>query len=197
MRGPIVITMLAATFLTDCKRAPNSSDNQTQAELSSGSGSASTTPPTAVSSASEHIAPSAAPTPSQLTEPPPDSSATAGGLECAPTVFSRRDTITLRMEHPHGEYLTVVGPDSAMFFLIYPDPTEPLEHLLMSSEAFAATPTIRFPADLRAKPFVYGRDTLEPVFKKSGRYVLTIGHKLETEHASQIHKCTIRFAPPK
>jgi hypothetical protein len=97
------------------------------------------------------------------------------------------------MEHPHGEYLTVVGPDSTFFFLISPNP-EPPERLLMSSEAFTETSTIRFPADLTAKPAAYGRDTLEPVFTKLGNYVLTIGHKLETEHYSQVHRCTIRFA---
>ena len=101
------------------------------------------------------------------------------------------------MEHPHGEYLTVVGPDSTMFFLIYPSPSEPPEHLLMTSETFAETSIIRFRADVTAKPQVYGRDTLEPVFKRPGKYVLTIGRKLESEHASQIHKCSIRFAPTK
>jgi hypothetical protein len=101
------------------------------------------------------------------------------------------------MEQRHGEYLTLVGPDSTTFFLIYPNPAQPLEVVLMSSETFAETPTIRFPADLRAKPAVSGRDTLEPVFKKAGKYVLTIGHKLESEHASEIHKCAIWFAPPK
>jgi hypothetical protein len=100
------------------------------------------------------------------------------------------------MEHPHGEYLTVVGPDSMFFFLIRPDP-EPVERLLMSSNAFADTGAIRFLGDLRAKPAAYGRDTLEPVFTKVGNYILTIGHKLETEHASQIHKCTLRFVPAK
>lgn len=98
------------------------------------------------------------------------------------------------MTIPHGEYLAVTPPDTTWFYLIYPHP-DPSDHVLESSEAFVDMPTIRFPADLKAKPRVYGRDTLEAVFREAGDYVLRIGRKLESDRASEIHKCTVRFMP--
>jgi hypothetical protein len=193
VRGSASITIFAVTILAGCGREPN----QTQRELSSDSLSASTSVRDAVSASSAMTTLDTTAADLHPLGGSRDSSANVSGLECAPSAFSHRDTITLHMGHPHGEYLTVVGPDSATFFLISPDPAGPSEQVLMSSDAFIETPTIRFPADLRAKPAVYGRDTLEPVFKRLGQYVLTIGHKLETEHASQIHKCAIRFIAPK
>jgi len=104
-----------------------------------------------------------------------------------------KDTITLRMETPHGEYLTVTQPDSTEFYLSYPNPTESRNFFLVPADSFAQMPTIRFRADIRSRPRIYGRDTLEPVFSKPGKYVLTIGHKLESEASSEIHRCTIRL----
>ena len=119
------------------------------------------------------------------------------GLQCTPRLFTQRDTLTLRMENPHGDYLTVTQPNGTMFYLAYPDPNEPPDYLLVPSETFKRMPSIRFRADVRARPAVYGRDALESVFDKPGNYVLTIGSNLETERGSDIYKCTIRFAPKK
>jgi hypothetical protein len=126
-----------------------------------------------------------------------DASNEAPGLQCAPRVFSRRDTLTLRMENPHGEYLTVTQPNGTLFYLVYPHSPGPPDYQLVPSETFRKMPSIRFSADVRAVPRVYGRDTLESVFDKPGKYVLTIGSNLESERGSDIHKCTIRLAPRK
>jgi len=115
------------------------------------------------------------------------------GFYYSPSVVTVKDTITLRMEIPHGEYLAIMGPDSAMFFLSYPNPTEPRSWFLAQADSFAQMQTIRFRADVRSRPRVYGRDTLEAVFAKPGNYVLTVGHKLESEHASEIQTCTVRL----
>jgi hypothetical protein len=104
-----------------------------------------------------------------------------------------KDTITLRMRTPHGEYLKVMQPDSTIFYLSYPDPTESRNFFLVPADSFAEMPIIRFKADVRSRPRIYGRDTLEPVFSKPGKYVVTVGHKMESEAASEIHRCTIRL----
>jgi hypothetical protein len=101
------------------------------------------------------------------------------------------------MATPHGEYLAVMQPDSTHFYLSYPHPTESRNFFLVPSDSFAEMPTIRFRADVRSRPQIYGRDTLEPVFAKPGKYVLTIGHKLESEQSSQIHRCAIQLVPTK
>jgi hypothetical protein len=96
------------------------------------------------------------------------------------------------MKTPHGEYLAVTQANGTIFYLIYPHP-EPSDHVLEPSEAFVDMPTIRFRADLKARPRVYGRDTLETVFSVPGEYVLRVAHNLESERASEIHKCTLRL----
>jgi hypothetical protein len=124
-----------------------------------------------------------------------DNSTSAPGLQCAPKTFTRRDTLTLRMVPPHGEYLMVVQPDSTKFYLADPDPRDPPRFLLISSETFTRLPEIRFRADVRSKPQVYGRDTLEPVFRKPGEYILVLGHNLASDQSSEIYTCTVRLLP--
>jgi hypothetical protein len=184
--------MGAVWLLAACERTPRENESHT----SSSSASAVDT----VNVANRVSVDSAHGTPAALVPLPPQSAAQIAaadsnkvGLRCMPSVFSRSDTITLLMEYPHGEYLMVSQPDSTVFFLSYPDSTKPRNLFLVAADSFARMPAIRFRADVRARPFVYGRDTLEPVFTKPGKYVLTIGHKLETEHASEIHRCTMRF----
>jgi hypothetical protein len=112
---------------------------------------------------------------------------------CTPALATLKDTITLRMRTPHGEYLEVMQPDSTHFYLSYPSPTESRNFILVPSDSFAEMPIIRFKADVRSRPRIYGRDTLERIFNKPGKYVVTIGHKMESEAASEIHRCTIRL----
>lgn len=101
------------------------------------------------------------------------------------------------MDAPHGDYLVVTQPDSTAFFLIYPKPDVSTRFLLMSSEVFAELPQIRFRADIRSKPQAFGRDTLESVFPKPGKYTLMIGQKLESERASGIYRCIVQLLPEK
>lgn len=143
---------------------------------------------------SSHLAPSA------LIPSPPQGADSLIGIDafkCTPTVATLKDTITLRMETPHGEYLTVTRPDSNEVFLAYPQPTEPRYFFLVPGDSFVDMATIRFRADLKSGRRIDNRDTLEAVFDKPGKYVLTIGHKLESEQSSEIHKCTIRVVSSK
>lgn len=188
---PMILAALATVVLVDCKATP--SRNQEAAESSGVGSQASSSNASSSSVGSENATALVASSP---TDPKGEVAESSGSpaFQCAPKVFSRRDTITLRMTVPHGEYLAVTPPDTTWFYLIYPHP-DPSDRVLESSEAFVDMPAIRFPADLKARPRVYGRDTLEAVFREPGDYVLRIGRKLESDRASEIHKCTVRFVP--
>ena len=181
LNGHITLTIVAAGILASCERS--SLKNESQAS--------STTRPLVDSSLLARSALIASPFQAA------DTLADTVDFTCSPSLATVKDTITLRMRTPHGEYLTVMQPDSTHFYLSYPGPTESRNFYLVPSDSFAEMPTIRFRADVRSRPQIYGRDTLEPVFSKPGKYVLTIAHKLESEAASEIHKCTIRIVPNK
>jgi len=197
-KGLATVVALATIFLVYCKPAPAPSRNQERFDSSTAGIEVRGAIVTSSSTSVENSTSSALITsPKTDTKQVIDTSIDAPSLQCVPKVFSRRDTIILRMENPHGEYLVVTDPNGTMFYLIYPHPGDFPDYPLPASETFKETPTIRFPATVRAKPQVYGHDTLEAVFHKPGKYVLTIGSKLESEHASQIDKCTIRLVAQK
>ena len=189
MKGVISLTIVAACGLASCGRSSPQDEKQASISTTSGADTASRR-----LMDSSHLAPSA------LIPSPPQAADSLTGLEalkCTPTVATLKDTITLRMETPHGEYLTVTRPDSHEIFLAYPQPTEPRNFFLVPGDSFVDMPTIRFRADLKSGRRIDNRDTLEAVFGKPGKYVLTIGHKLESEQSSEIHKCTIRVVSSK
>jgi hypothetical protein len=128
-----------------------------------------------------------------------DTTLDAPNLQCAPKVFTRGDTITVRAEVPHGGYLVVLNPEDATFYLVQPERGHPeIRGPLGSSEEFMKTLITRFRADVRAKPAIYGRDTLEPVFNAAGKYIIEVGENLESEGGAEyIWKCTVRFDPRK
>ena len=128
-----------------------------------------------------------------------DTSLEAPNLQCAPKVFSRTDTIAVRAEVPHGGYLVVLNPEHTTFYLVQPEGGHPeTRGPLGSSETFMNSLITRFRADVRARPAIYGRDTLEPVFNAVGKYIIEVGDNLESEgDADFIWKCTIRFDPRK
>lgn len=126
-----------------------------------------------------------------------DTSLDAPNFQCAPKVFTSRDTIALRVEIPHGGWLSVEGPDSTFFTLSSPFfhehyPFSPLVEV----EALKQMLILRFRADIRMRPNVYGRDTLEPVFRVPGEYRFTIGENLATEYDEEDPNwhCSIRLA---
>lgn len=187
--------LLGAIFtVMACDRGPASQANESRTTSTATSASESANARNSVLIDSAHGAPAALVASSVGIA---DNNSNITGLRCTPAVFSQKDTITLRMESPHGEYLMVSQPDSTVFFLSYPDSTEPRNFFLVQADSFALMPLVRFRADVKSRPRVYGRDTLETVFSKPGKYVLTIGHKLESEHASEVYRCTIRLVANK
>lgn len=190
MKSPLRLA-IAAFVSTACDRSSATSNTASSASVITAD-SASTQPASAPRST---YLTSSALVPALLR--PGDALPDSVDLECSPHTFTLNDTITMRMQTPHGEYLMVRQPDSTTFFLSYPNPAEGPNFLLVQADSFAEMPMIRFRADVRSRPQVYGRDTFETVFSRPGKYVLTIGHKLESEQSSQIHNCTVRLVPTK
>jgi hypothetical protein len=57
--------------------------------------------------------------------------------------------------------------------------------------------TLTLPADFRAKPNIYGRDTTELFFTQSGNYRLYLGENLESDFNPRSVACQIRFIAEK
>jgi hypothetical protein len=117
-------------------------------------------------------------------------------LTCVPGTLRANDTLTLRMETPHGDYLTATQPDKTLFFIVYPRFDDPSRKFsLMPSEEFKTTASLRLPATFRAKPWIYGRDSTEQFFSRPGKYVLWVGENLESDINRHAVKCEVVFQP--
>ena len=67
---------------------------------------------------------------------------------------------------------------------------------LMPSEEFAQAATIRLPTDIKAVPYVYGRDTiLDSVFSEPGKYLLQVGDNFGTDGGISPPNCDLTFRP--
>jgi hypothetical protein len=115
-------------------------------------------------------------------------------LSCTPTTFSSGDTLTLWMWAPHGHYLTVTRSDRIAYFIVYPPVGKKPNYSVMPSDDFANLATLRLPSDVRAIPYVSGRDTiLEPVFGEPGKYLLQMGDNMGTDYGTPPPNCKLTF----
>jgi hypothetical protein len=130
--------------------------------------------------------------PAQQDTPSSNSSA----LTCIPKILRAHDTLMLRMQTPHGDYLTANQPDGSLFFIVYPPFDDPSRKFsLMPSDQFKTTARLQLPADVRAIPWHYGRDTTEIFFRRPGRYVLWVGENLESDINRHAVKCEVVYQP--
>jgi hypothetical protein len=115
-------------------------------------------------------------------------------LTCAPTNFGPDDTLTLRMNVPHGHYLIATQPGDSLFYIIYPQLNMPTrKYSLIPPEEFKQTDSLKLPWNVKAIPWYAGRDTtLAPLFPRPGRYVLTVGENLEGDNPHGA-SCTVIF----
>lgn len=208
LRSQMPVGLLASVLLSSCSVEP-AHDRQTTASsttitVTASSTASSTTPLFRSVPDDKSTASALVPLTSYDSRQMPDTALYAPMLQCSPAVFSRRDTITLHIDAPHT-YLMVTRPDSVSFSLTYPQPQEPPNYMLVPSDMFANMPVIRFRADIRATPAMYGRDTLETVFDLPGKYVIQIGEKFGTDYDDDVdpeaagifHRCTIRHVVEK
>lgn len=116
-------------------------------------------------------------------------------LRCSPRSLRPADTLTLSMNVPHGSYLVVVDPTGTMFYLVHPFAANPPTHgpSLVSGERFRVMTSYRVPASVRAKPFVYGRDAIEPVFTREGAYRVQMGESMSTDFGSPPAECIVGY----
>ena len=194
----LIIAWLSAFSLVDCKPTPSSDKGPEGVDSSMIGKQTGTDSSGTLATESENVKSTALVTnPTTDTKATSDTSTDTPEFQCTPKTVGPRDTITLRMAIPHGEYLVVTQPNGTTFFLVYPHREEDAGALLESSDAFAQMPMIRFGVDWKARPQLFGRDTLERIFHEAGSYVVETVHNLESERASQIHKCAVRFVPER
>jgi hypothetical protein len=117
-------------------------------------------------------------------------------LGCTPKSFGPRDTLTLRMETPHGGEMVLTTPDHITYELVYGQPIEGKKNYSLAPiEAFKSMSMLKVSADIRMPPSVYGRDTAETVFSQPGQYVIAMGVNLHSDHADRPYICRVTFLP--
>jgi hypothetical protein len=152
---------------------------------------ATAAPPQVIGAATEQPQTEAQPT-SAVTLPP--------ALTCSPDTIGPNDTLTLRMQTPHGGYLAVVQADRTTYFVIDPyiKSRHSLKYSLIPAEQFQQMAVLRLATDVTAPPRVYGRDsTLEPVFGKPGKYTIEVGENLEGDYSNRLTQCTVTVSVPR
>jgi hypothetical protein len=124
--------------------------------------------------------------------PPMEDSISFG---CTPKSFGPRDTLTFRMETPHGDEMAVTTPDKTWYQFVYRPGTPNENYSLAPGETFKTMSTLKVPADIRMPPAVYGRDTPEVVFNRPGQYVVVMGQNLHSDYTERPYICRITFSP--
>jgi hypothetical protein len=127
--------------------------------------------------------------------PPPKEDPTA--FSCTPKSFGPRDTLTFRLEVPHGDYLTVVTPADLYFYLVYPQLGDTRRsYSMVPSEDFKTMSTLKVAGDIRLPPRVYGREEIpEAVFSQAGQYLVQMGENLASDYTSPPYICRVTFTP--
>jgi len=121
----------------------------------------------------------------------------AGALRCRPERLGPADTLTLAMAVPHGRELSIQNPAGDFFMLVLNHPRVADGPMLMTAEAFRTMPEVRLPAAaLRAKPFVFGRDSTELVFSSPGVYRIQVAEALNTDDGTPVSACTVQLRSP-
>ena len=117
------------------------------------------------------------------------------GLSCGPHILRPTNTLRLRTPTPHGHYLVVVAPDKTQFFLVYPQ-EEDRKPSVIPPDRFTALSSVAFAVDsLRGWPQAALRDTYELVFQKAGVYEIYVADDWETDEATDVRRCRVRYRP--
>ena len=117
-----------------------------------------------------------------------------GALRCSPTTLGPADTLTLAMSVPHGRELSIQNPVGDFFNLVIAEPQPADGPMLFPADTFRITPQVRLPvASLRAKPFVFGRDSAERVFSRPGTYRLSMAEVLNTDDGTPVTTCMVQL----
>lgn len=129
--------------------------------------------------------------------PPPVNDSTV--FSCDPKSLRPGDTLTFRMETPHGGELSIHSPDDVFYTVVAAaNDTSESKFAAVPSETFKTMSSLKVAADLRLPARVFGRDTIrEPVFHHPGDYTVTMGDHLASDYTGLLYTCTISFTPAK
>jgi hypothetical protein len=105
------------------------------------------------------------------------------------------DTILLRFQKKHPEFLGVIDPDGKFFYLVFPA-SESIDKLkpLVDSKVFLRLDRLEIPtAHLKADPYEYGVVENQAVFTKSGAYDFILGDNLHTDDPTAVYRVKVRY----
>lgn len=131
-----------------------------------------------------------------LPEPSP-----ASGTDRAPKMWVENDqaflgeTIMLRFQTPHPQFLGVVDPDGKFFYIVFPA-SQSVGNLtpLVDSKAFSRLDRLEISTtNLKADPYKYGVTENQPVFTKSGSYAFILGDNLHADDPTTMHRVKVKY----
>lgn len=105
------------------------------------------------------------------------------------------ETILLRFQTPHPQFLGVVDPDGKFFYIVFPAASA-VGNLtpLVDSKAFVRLDRLEIStAQLKADPYKYGVTENQPVFTKSGAYAFILGDNLHTDDPTTMHRVKVKY----
>jgi hypothetical protein len=105
------------------------------------------------------------------------------------------DTIELRFQKTHPEFLGVINPDGKFFYLVFPA-SESIGKLtpLVDSKVFLRLDRLEIStAHLKADPYEYGVVENQTVFTKSGAYDFILGDNLHVDDPTAVYRVTVRY----
>ncbi len=105
------------------------------------------------------------------------------------------ETILLRFQTPHPQFLGVVDPDGKFFYIVFPA-AQSMGNLtpLVDSKAFVRLDRLEISTtQLKADPYKYGVTENQPVFTKSGAYAFILGDNLHTDDPTTMHRVKVKY----
>jgi len=200
MKSPVKLTIVAVLVLISCERPSTNPPSPAVIASDTPIRSRVDSPPPLISKAQPV---DSGPVPDSLVDgsddesPPPVKDSTV--FSCNPRSLRPGDTLTFRMETPHGGELSIHSPDDVFYTIVAAaNDTSESRFAVVSSDAFRTMSTLKVGTDLRLPARVFGRDTIpEPVFNHPGEYTVIMGDHLASDYTGLLYTCTISFTPAK
>jgi hypothetical protein len=124
-----------------------------------------------------------------------DTTENAPSFQCAPAMFTEADTLTLRINAPHGDWLSVKRPDESVFYLVAPSTGSAPNYSIVPSDSFPNKVMLRFLGGLVTRPGPDGNGNMTAVFNQPGHYEFRVGGDLASHRPRDVRECTIRLVP--
>lgn len=132
---------------------------------------------------------------SELAQTAPDISVSRPEMSVENKKVYLGDSIILKFNTPHPQFLGIIGPDGKFFYIVFPE-YESMGKLtpLLDSRVFMQMDQLSIStADLKADPYTYGVLENQAVFTKTGAYIFLLGDNLIVDDASAICKAKVMY----